>query len=210
MARVNKARIFCGVYYLNCSLGTEHWLFIDRLLLKDHRCTCQSIPRKKYFSVPKKGITSIILVTWLKWEWQGSGAATVVKRRVKAALSCEECLVSCVNCSFKITATSELVDCGKCFEKIKVSSCNTNSFTWVILQSETDEKAHQVTRVLTATVKDIPRATESERLLCAPLDCLRGIEVKSHLLDEVVGAMADTEHPNPHYYRWPERSAKMA
>ena len=71
----------------------------------------------------------------------------------------------------------------------------------MILQSETDERAHQVTRVLTATVKDIiPRATKSERL-CVPLDCLRGIEVKSHLLDEAVGAMAGTEHPNPHYYR---------
>lgn len=72
----------------------------------------------------------------------------------------------------------------------------------MILQSETDERTQQVTifdRVLTATVKDIPRATESERLLCAPLDCLRGIKVKSHLLDE--GAMAGTEHPNPHYYR---------
>ena len=63
------------------------------------------------------------------------------------------------------------------------------------MQSETDERTQQVTifdRVLTATVKDIPRATESERLLCAPLDCLRGIEVKSHLLDEVVGAMAQS------------------
>ena len=87
-------------------------------------------------------------------------AATVVEGVVKAVLSC-------VNCSSKITSTSELVDCGKCLAKMRVSTCNTNSITQVMLQRETDGKTFRATifdKVLTTIVKDVPGATVSERL----------------------------------------------
>jgi len=69
-------------------------------------------------------------------------------------------------------ATSEVVNCGKCFAKIKVTNCNMNSVARVILQCETDGRTHRVTifdEVLTAILRDVPGATISKRLLCTPL-----------------------------------------
>ena len=126
---------------------------------------------KKYLSVPDKctikDIDEIENVAEMDSDDERPTAATVVEGVVKAVLSCEEYL-SCVNCSLKITSTSELVDCGKCLAKMRVSTCNTNSIAWVMLQRETDGKTFQATifdEVLTTIVKDMPEATVSERLL---------------------------------------------
>jgi len=129
---------------------------------------------KKYLSVPEKGsiqhINDIDDVAEMESD-EELAAAAVVEGVVNAVLSCEECL-SCVNCSSKITATSEVVNCGKCFAKRKVTNCNMNSVAQVILQSETDGRTHRVTifdEVLTAILKDVPGAIVSKRLLCTPL-----------------------------------------
>ena len=96
---------------------------------------------KKYLSVPDKctikDIDEIDNVAEMDSDDERPTAATVVEGVVKAVLSCEEYL-SCVNCSLKITSTSELVDCGKCLAKMRVSTCNTNSIARVMLQRETD------------------------------------------------------------------------
>ena len=130
---------------------------------------------KKYLSVPDKctieDIDEIDDVAEMDSDDERPTAATVVEGVVKAVLSCEE-YISCVNCSSKITSSSELVDCGKCFAKMRVSTCNTNSIARVMIQSETDGKTFRATifdEVLTTIVKDMPGATVSERLLCTPL-----------------------------------------
>jgi len=86
---------------------------------------------KKYLSVPEKGsiqhINDIDDVAEMESD-EELAAAAVVEGVVNAVLSCEECL-SCVNCSSKITATSEVVNCGKCFAKRKVTNCNMNLTT---------------------------------------------------------------------------------
>ena len=123
---------------------------------------------KKYLSVPDrctiKDINEIDDIAEMDSDDEWPTAATVVEGVVKAVLSCEEYL-SCVNCSSKITSTSELVDCGKCLAKMRVSTCNTNSITQVMLQRETDGKTFRATifdKVLTTIVKDVPGATVSE------------------------------------------------
>ena len=130
---------------------------------------------KKYLSVPQKGtfenIDDIIDVCEMDTDKE-IAAAVVFEGFVEVVLSCEE-YPSCVNCSYKIlTANSEVVDWGKCFAKMKVSSCNTSSVARVILHSQTDQKTLRATifdEVLTTIVREVPGATVSERLLCAPV-----------------------------------------
>ena len=70
---------------------------------------------KKYLSVPDKctieDIDEINEVAEMDSNDERPTAAAVVEGVVKAVLSCEEYL-SCINCSLKITSTSEVVDCG--------------------------------------------------------------------------------------------------
>lgn len=101
---------------------------------------------------------------------------TVVEGVVNAILSCEEYLI-CVNCSSKIAATSGELDCEKCFVKMKALSCNTNSVARMMLQSEMDGRTHPATiyhQVLTAIVKDVPRAIVNKKLLCTVLHHFTG------------------------------------
>ena len=91
---------------------------------------------------------------------------------MNAVLSCEEYLI-CVSCSSKITATLEVLDYEKCFVKMKVLSCNTNSVTRMMLQSETDG-GHIYHQVLIAIVKDVTGATVSKKLFCTLLHRFTG------------------------------------
>ena len=58
----------------------------------------------------------------------------------------------------------EVVDCGKCLAKTKVSSCNTNNIAWVMLQRETDGPSS-----VDSNCQRCARSYSSEGLLCAPL-----------------------------------------
>ena len=75
---------------------------------------------KKYLSVPNKctieDIDEIDNVAEMDSDDKRPTAATVVEGVVKAVLGCEEYL-SCVNCSSKITSSSELVDCGSVLQR---------------------------------------------------------------------------------------------
>ena len=163
------------MYHGRCNWDNSNCPLVEKIgSLQEDRCYkvenvhVKKFQRKKYLSVPDKctieDIDEIDNVAEMDSDDERSTAATVVEGVVKAVLSCEEYL-SCVNCSLKITPSSELVDCGKCFAKMRVSTCNTNSIARVMLQSETNAKTFRATifdELLTTIVKDMHGATVSE------------------------------------------------